>query len=156
MTDLRLPTGRYTIFNGKDHAARKTAERSNSLKQGVFCPAHSREHSASTLCSWQIEALPNGRYRLSNGDPTVVVEELLYVFLVKTDQAEEWVITERKNEGPSLYTIETASKDAGWIAQKDEKHHQSAQIAVLPLTVSPGDQPAFPPNELWNIQPLVE
>ncbi|KAF8585690.1 hypothetical protein K439DRAFT_1660109 [Ramaria rubella] len=155
MTDLKLPTGRYTIFNGKDHASRQVAE-DNSLQHGVFCPTDSRTNSASTLCSWQIEALPNGRYRLTIGDPAVVIKALLYVSLINTDQAEEWVITERKTEGPSLYTIETASKDAGWIAQKDEKHRQLAQIAVLPLTVSSGDPPVFPPNELWNIRPLVE
>ncbi|KAF8579369.1 serine protease inhibitor [Ramaria rubella] len=152
MTDLKLPTGRYTIFNGKDHASRQVAE-DNSLQHGVFCPTDSRTNS------WQIEALPNGRYRLTMGDPTVVIKGLLYALIRNSDQAEEWVITERKNEGPSLYTIETASKDAGWIAQKDEKHNQLAQagaIAVRPLTVSPGDPPVFPPNELWNIRPLVE
>lgn len=55
---------------------------------------------------WQVERLPNGRYRLlTRGSPTGEKNSLLFAFLIDTDNAEEWVITKRPNDGPrSLYT----------------------------------------------------
>ncbi|KAF8586583.1 serine protease inhibitor [Ramaria rubella] len=145
----KLPTDQYYIRNENTFAARNMREDRSLNPKGVFCPSESDPEL------WQLQALPNGRYRLkARGAPTGIKNKLLYAFLLDESRAEEWIITKRKDEGSrALYTIETASRNAGWTAQKGEV---SSQIAVRPLIIGPSDPPFFPPNELWNIQPLVD
>jgi hypothetical protein len=145
MSEL-LSTAQYYIRNDNLFAGRNIREDKSLLPKRVFCPTDNDRPDP-----WEIRALPNGRYRLSTrGAPTGAKDRLLFAFLLEDQGAEEWVIT-RRNGG--LYTIESADRNAGWVAQVDAT---DPQIAVRPLIVGPSDPPFFPPNELWNIQPLVD
>jgi len=80
----------------------------------------------------------------------------------------------QRNKANFSCSIESADRNAGWVAQVDATDPQARylfknvifwillmgscllQIAVRPLIVGPSDPPFFPPNELWNIQPLVD
>ncbi|KAF8586580.1 hypothetical protein K439DRAFT_1614962 [Ramaria rubella] len=166
--NFRLPTDQYFIRNENDFAGRNRNEDKSLNPKGVFCPTDNGDQElASTLCYVLLVVLDllmilvvanrgasqRPLQAQSPWSPTGVKNRLLYAFLIEEDRAEEWVITKRKDDGHrSLYTIETASRNAGWIAQKDG---DNPQIAVRPLIVGPSDPPFFPPNELWNIQPLV-
>jgi len=146
----KLPSGQYFILNDKLFAGRNFREDKSIMPKRVFCPT---DHDEPEL--WQIQALPNGRYKLlARGAPTGAKDRLLFAFLVPVgDQGpEEWVITERKVDDSDrrLYTIETANRNAGWIAQDEEDSPN--QIAVRPLIVGPRDPPFFPSNALWSFQ----
>ncbi|KAF8586582.1 hypothetical protein K439DRAFT_1340544 [Ramaria rubella] len=95
--NFKLPTDQYYIRNENDFAGRNRNEDKSLNPKGVFCPTdYNDPELASTLCSWKLEALPNGRYRLkARGAPTGVQDGLLYAFLEEKDKAEEWVITRR-------------------------------------------------------------
>jgi len=145
----KLPSGQYFILNDKLFAGRNFREDKSIMPKRVFCPT---DHDEPEL--WQIRALPNGRYKLSaRGAPTGARNGLLLAFLLDDQGPEEWVITKRKvdDSDRSLYTIETANRNAGWIALRDEADPPN-QIAVRPLIVGPSFPPFFPPNELWNIE----
>jgi len=147
----KLSTAQYYIRNDNLFAGRNIREDKSLLPKRVFCPTDNDDPDL-----WEIQALPNGRYRLSTrGAPTGAKGGLLFAFLLEDQGAEEWVITKRIFGGSnrSVYTIESANRNAGWVAQVDATN---PQIAVRPLIVGPSDPPFFPPNELWNIQPLVD
>jgi len=146
--NCNLPTGQYCIRNGDAFADRNRAEDLSLNPKEVFCPTDDPDSQL-----WDLVALPNCHYILkARGAPTGVLHKHLYAFLV--DEApEQWVITQRESaEHLAQYTIENASQTAGWVA---EKGAERPQIAVRPLIVGPSEPPHFPPNELWNIQPLV-
>ncbi|KAF8576636.1 hypothetical protein K439DRAFT_1640353 [Ramaria rubella] len=142
-----LHTGQYYIRNVKTFVGRNLREDRSFNRKPVSCSNNADEEM------WLLEALPNGRYKLKVRDaPTGVIDGLLFAFLIEEEKTEEWVITKRKYPGHhALYTIETAAKDAGWISLKKGSHMYS-HIVVRPLEA---DHSPSPPNELWNIQPLV-
>jgi len=145
-----LPTDQYYIRNEDTFAGRNLREDHSLNPKAVFCPTDDSDPQL-----WHLVALPNGRYILKiRGAPTGVLHKHLYAFLVEEGEPEEWVITRRESGGHrAQYTIETASRTAGWVA---EKGAEIPQIAVRPLIVGPSEPPHYPPNELWNIQPLVD
>ncbi|KIM41176.1 hypothetical protein M413DRAFT_11342 [Hebeloma cylindrosporum] len=148
--EIKLPSDQYYIRNGELFAGRNHREDRSLLPKRVNCPTD------GDLELWDLEQLPNGRYRLeARGSPTGARNNLLYAFLIDPSKAEEWIITKRKvDRNRSLYTIEKADKTAGWVKQTGT---EGPQIAVLPLRVieTPDGTPQFFPNALWNIQPLV-
>ncbi|KAF8586585.1 serine protease inhibitor [Ramaria rubella] len=143
----KLPTDQYYIRNDDNFAGRSLHEVHSLQPKPILSPTNNHDSL------WILEALPNGRYKLkAGGAPTGVMDGFLYAFLIKEERAEEWVITKR--EHPGHRAIENAAKDAGWIALK-EGDHKYPLIAVRPLKEGRSNPPFFPPNELWNIQPLV-
>jgi hypothetical protein len=120
--DFKLPTDQYYIRNEQQFAGRNAIEDKSLLPKAVHCPNDRRDAELvstpkcsnianvtltfSQLLQWVIERLPNGRYKLTTrGAPTGVVKNLLFAFLIERAQAEEWIITKRKQEGPrSLFT----------------------------------------------------
>ncbi|KIM41154.1 hypothetical protein M413DRAFT_11330 [Hebeloma cylindrosporum] len=144
--NCQLPSDQYYIRNGESFAGRDHREDRSLLPKRVNCPTD------GYLELWELEQLPNGRYRLkARGAPTGARNNLLFAFLIEVERAEEWIITKRRDDSNrSQYTIEKADRTGGWVKETDAN---GAQIAVRPLIVAPTD-PQFPPNELWNIQPL--
>ncbi|KAF8586586.1 hypothetical protein K439DRAFT_1631469 [Ramaria rubella] len=137
----KLHTGQYYIRNAKTFAGRNIREDKLFNRKPVSC---STDADGET---WILEALPNGRYKLKVRDaPTGVIDGLLFAFLIEEEKTEEWVITKREYTGHHAL-IETAAKDAGWISLKKGSHRYSRIVVSHP--------PFFPPNELWNIQPLM-
>jgi len=151
MSDPKLPTDQYYILNDETFAGRNYIEDKSLGPKKVACPTDSNDPDL-----WTIEQLPNGRYRIkARGAPTGVVRGLLFAFLADIDKAEEWIITLRKvvdDKHRRLYTIQKGNNSGGWIKQEGG----NPQIAVRPLIIGPSVPPFFPPNELWNIQPLVD
>ena len=60
---------------------------------------YGRDSLFLNLSQWNLEALPNGRYKLSiGGSPTGELRKLLYAFLTGPETAEEWIITNRYSQ----------------------------------------------------------
>ena len=103
-----LPTGEYYIRNEGTFAGRNLREDKSLRPKKVYCPTDISEaqlvsnlysmaatHSdLFNLPQWQLEALPNGRYKLlARGSATGELNKLLFAFLVDVERAEEWIIT---------------------------------------------------------------
>ncbi|KAF8586588.1 hypothetical protein K439DRAFT_1614970 [Ramaria rubella] len=152
----KLHTGQYYIRNVKTFAGRNLREDKSFNRKPVSCFTDTDEETASTLRTVSDIRLTHIELILKVRDaPTGVIDGLLFAFLIEGEKGEEWVITERKYPGHhSLYTIETAAKNAGWISLKKGSHRHS-RIVVRSLEAGHSHPPFFPPNELWNIQPLM-
>ncbi|KFY05101.1 hypothetical protein O988_00256 [Pseudogymnoascus sp. VKM F-3808] len=100
---------------------------------------------------WLFQALPNGRFILNvRGDPTGVVDDLLYAFLVDQGRTEEWVITRVPEGGPDIYTIQTSIRPGlGWVAPPGNDERQ--QIQIRPLLPGPPQV-----SQLFQLIPYVD
>ncbi|KAH7922330.1 hypothetical protein BV22DRAFT_1048981 [Leucogyrophana mollusca] len=98
---------------------------------------------------WDLEALGNGRYRLSIDGAFVGERDgRLWGFLA-AGEGEEWIITDRAHHG--AYTIEKLD-GTGWVSPAEQPY---TQIEVRPLIAAPSDPPYFPAKELWKISPVL-
>jgi len=145
-----LTTDQYYIRCENVFAGRNMIEDKSGFPKRVFCPTDAPNEPEL----WNIQRLPNGRYKLSaRGAPVGTIDNLLFAFLTDQEKADEWIITKRKQVGPrALFTIARAD-GLGWIKSTNV---DEPQVAVRHLIVLPSDPPQFIPNELWNIQPLVD
>ncbi|KAF8638991.1 hypothetical protein AX17_001794 [Amanita inopinata Kibby_2008] len=164
---MSLQSGFYTIRNGDKFVGRYEIEDRSLLPKRVlvgddniqvkvsiswFDLSISTAHMMALNLEWVVEALSNGRYKLSTGKaPTVAIDNKLFALLMDEDKPEEWVITERPQAGDSMYTVEAASKEEGWIAPTNDEE-EVPQIAVRPLIVGPSMPPFFPPTEVFKFE----
>ncbi|PIL29940.1 hypothetical protein GSI_07851 [Ganoderma sinense ZZ0214-1] len=143
---MALESGRYYIFSKLDDAAvgRNSVEDRTLLPKAVY-----KLPKGVDAPVWDVEKLPNGKYKLqTRGAAVGAVDGLLVAFLMKTETTLEWTIQrdERDTEGNS-YIISTFDGHS-WVVTEPESEDIS-QIAVRPLIVGMSLPPFYPPTEVF-------
>jgi len=141
---MSLESGIYIISNKFDNAfvgRLRYEDKSLLPKKVVTLPA------GIEAPQWNIEALPNNRYKLSiRGAPTAEIEGGLFAVLLPEPAPAEWTITKRDNHGPNIYTVEAPSGN-GWVVTNEEPE---TQIEIKPLIINPSFPPQYLPNALFT------